>query len=78
MTAEQDGLRIVLDDADQPAVEGGVYRIAYGELVDGYRHAYASIDRFKRRVVRYSRTADHPIDPACPQCAYPLERLSGD
>lgn len=63
--------RIVVDDADFPAVEGGRYVIAYGEMVDGYRHAYADPDsrRGRRRgKVRYSRKAGHPADPCCPEC----------
>jgi hypothetical protein len=55
---------VIIDDADHPAVEGGTYVIAYGELVDGYRHAY----RDGRRV-RYSRSRAHPADPRCPECA---------
>jgi hypothetical protein len=63
--------RIVLDDADNPAVEGGRYVIAYGELVDGYRHAYADPDSRRGRrsgKVRYSRDAGHPPDARCPEC----------
>jgi hypothetical protein len=63
---------VILDDADYPAVEGGTYVIAYGELVDGYRHAYADPDGRRGRrsgKVRYSRTAGHPADPRCPECA---------
>lgn len=33
---------------------------------DGYRHAFYDE---KRRRVRYSRSADHPEDPRCPECA---------
>ena len=62
---------MILDDADHPAVEGGVYQISYTELVDGYRHAYAApVSKYgHRKVVRYSRTANHPADPRCPECA---------
>lgn len=62
---------VILDDADHPVVEGGLYQISYGELVDGYRHAYeAPAGKYGRRtVVRYSRTANHPADPRCPECA---------
>ena len=63
---------MIIDDADRPAVEGGHYVIAYGELVDGYRHAYATTTGRHgrgRKVVRYSRTANHPADPRCPECA---------
>jgi hypothetical protein len=56
---------VILHDADRPFVERGVYYIQYGELVDGYRHAYYDE---KRRRVRYSRTRDHPHDPKCPGC----------
>ena len=62
---------MILDDADHPAVESGVYVIGYTELVDGYRHAYADPDSRRGRrsgKVRYSRTADHPADPRCPEC----------
>jgi hypothetical protein len=65
---------MILDDADFPAVEGGRYVIAYCELVDGYRHAYADPDSRRGRrsgKVRYSRRADHPADPRCPECHPP-------
>jgi hypothetical protein len=61
----------IIDDADYPAVEGGVYVISYNEMVDGYRHAYADPDSRRGRrsgKVRYSRTAGHPADPRCPEC----------
>jgi hypothetical protein len=57
---------VIIDDADRPAVEGGVYSISYVELVDGYRHAFWNPDR---RKVCYSRTFAHPEDPRCPECA---------
>lgn len=61
---------MILDDADRPAVEGGVYHIGYIELVDGYRHAYeVTSTHGYRKWVRYSRTANHPPDPRCPECA---------
>ena len=61
---------MILDDADHPAVEGGVYVIGYGELVDGYRHAYRVHSQAGARSwVRYSRTFGHPPDPRCPECA---------
>ena len=61
---------MILDDADNPGVEGGTYVISYCELVDGYRHAYETTTRFgQRKVVRYSRTPNHPADPRCPECA---------
>jgi hypothetical protein len=67
MTAD----RIILDDANHPSVESGVYVISYNELVDGYRHAYeAPADKYGfRTVVRYSRSRNHPADPRCPGCA---------
>lgn len=63
-------MSVILDDANSPAVEGGHYVIAYGELVDGYRHAYeAPADKHGyRTVVRYSRDRGHPPDPRCPEC----------
>lgn len=61
---------MILDDASHPAVEGGTYVIAYGELVDGYRHAYKwTSPHGHRSEVRYSRTPNHPPDPRCPECA---------
>lgn len=71
---------VIIDDADHPAVEGGVYVIAYGEMVDGYRHAYrvtrevgsgvpGLTPRHTRSWVRYSRDFGHPPDPRCPECA---------
>jgi len=61
---------VIIDDADSPAVEGGVYVIGYSELVDGYRHAF--YDSRKRSLggqrVRYSRTPGHPPDHRCPEC----------
>jgi len=59
-------MNLIIHDADHPHIEGGLYVIAYGELVDGYRHAY--YDPKKRRV-RYSRYRAHPADPGCPECA---------
>jgi len=61
---------MIIDDANHPAIEGGTYVIAYGELVDGYRHAYeAPVGKYGHRtVVRYSRTANHSPDPRCPEC----------
>lgn len=59
---------MILDDADHPAVEGGRYHIAYGEMVDGYRHAFEVAVGKYRTVVRYSRDANHPPDPRCPAC----------
>jgi hypothetical protein len=70
---------VILDDADSPAVEGGLYVIAYGELVDGYRHAYATTTRPDgrgRKVIRYSRTFGHPTDPRCPECAARIEQYA--
>lgn len=62
--------RIIIDDADHPAVEGGLYVISYIEMVDGYRHAYRAQNRTgTRSSVRYSRTFGHPPDPRCPECA---------
>ena len=57
---------MIIDDADHPAVEGGLYVISYSELVDGYRHAFWNEDR---RKVCYARTVGHPEDPRCPECA---------
>jgi hypothetical protein len=54
---------MILDDADHPAVEGGVYVIPYNEAVDGYWHAFR-----KGRKVQYSRSWGHPADPRCPEC----------
>jgi hypothetical protein len=56
---------VIIHDADHPFVEGGVYYIQYGELVDGYHHAYYDE---KKRKVRYSRDFGHPADPRCPGC----------
>lgn len=56
---------MIIHDADHPFVEGGVYHIGYGELVDGYRHAFYDE---RRRRVRYSREPNHPADPRCPEC----------
>lgn len=62
--------RTIIDDADQPAVEGGVYVIGYCEAVAGYWHAYRVQNRTgSRSAVRYSRTFGHPPDPRCPECA---------
>jgi hypothetical protein len=59
---------MIIDDADTPPVERGLIHIGYNESVDGYRHAYR-IEVRGRTVVRYSRTFNHPPDPACPECA---------
>jgi hypothetical protein len=61
---------MILDDADHPAVERGTYVIGYCEMVDGYRHAYeAPVGKYGHRtVVRYTRSANHPPDPRCPEC----------
>lgn len=63
---------MILHDANTPFVERGVYIIGYCELVDGYRHAFADPQSRRGRrsgSVRYSRTANHPADPRCPECA---------
>lgn len=63
---------MILCDANSPAVERGHYVLSYVELVDGYRHAYADPGSRRGRrsgVVRYSRSAGHPPDPRCPECA---------
>ncbi len=65
-----EGQAMILDDANHPAVEGGVYHIAYGELVDGYRHAwFEDSPNPRKRRVRYSRDRNHPADSRCPECA---------
>jgi len=62
---------VIIDDADHPSIEGGVYHIGYVEMVDGYRHAYrAPVGKCGHRtVIRYSRSPNHPADPRCPECA---------
>lgn len=62
---------MIIDDADSPAVEGGLYVIGYGELVDGYRHAFHDSRRRSNggQRVRYSRIPNHPPDRRCPECA---------
>lgn len=57
---------MILHDANSPHVERGLYVIGYCEMVDGYRHAYRDE---RKGIVRYSRKADHPADPRCPECA---------
>lgn len=60
---------MILDDASRPAVEGCAYVIGYCEAVDGYWHAYwVDSPNPNKRGVRYSRTANHPPDPRCPEC----------
>ena len=58
---------VIICDADTPPIENGLIFIGYCELVDGYRHAYRTKVR-GRTVVRYSRSASHPADDACPEC----------
>lgn len=53
-------------DNDQPGERP--YFIGYSDMVDGYRHAWAEVDRFGRRKIRRSRSANHPTDPRCPEC----------
>jgi hypothetical protein len=65
---------MIIDDAAHPAVERGKYVVPYNESVDGYRHAYKwTSPRGFRSEVRYSRTANHPPDPRCPEC-HPQEQ----
>jgi hypothetical protein len=59
---------VIIHDADTPAIERGLIHIGYNEMVDGYWHAYR-IQKRGRTIVRYSRTANHPQDDACPECA---------
>lgn len=60
---------VILDDANNPAVERDVYVIPYNESVDGYWHAYfVDSPNPRKRGVRYSRTRNHPLDPRCPEC----------
>lgn len=66
---------VILDDADHPAVENGRYCIGYTEAVGGYRHAF--YDERKRKV-RYSRTANHPADPRCPECNPTIDSEGAD
>lgn len=69
---------MIIDDADDPAIEDGVYVISYSELVDGYRHAFYDSRRRSNggQRVRYSRTSQHPPDRRCPECREIKERLS--
>lgn len=70
---------MILDDANNPAVECGRYVIPYGEAVDGYRHAYRKTSPHGYRSwVAYSRTPNHPADPRCPECAPARAALEAD
>lgn len=60
---------MILCDASRPGQSKGRYVIPYGEAVDGYWHAYyVDSPNPNKRGVRYSRKANHPPDPKCPEC----------
>jgi hypothetical protein len=63
-------------DSSSPGESGGVYTLPYGEAVEGKRHGYedAGTTRTGRqwtRGVQWTRNADHPPDPKCPECHAP-------
>ena len=62
--------RIILCDASSNQPGTTPYHIGYIEMVDGYRHAYlAPVGKYGHRTeLRYSRSANHPADPRCPEC----------
>jgi hypothetical protein len=56
---------MILCDASAPGESGGVYTVPYVEAVDGRFHGYMT----RRDGVAWVRSADHPADPKCPECA---------
>lgn len=58
---------MIICDANHAPIEQGRIFIGYCEMVDGYRHAWRET-KHGRTKIRYSRTANHPTDPACPEC----------
>ena len=64
--------QVILCGTDRPQAGSAPYYIAYSDLVDGYRHAWAEVGkRGHSRKVRVGRNANHPPDPRCPEC-HPL------
>jgi len=55
---------MILCDATNPGLSGGVYHQSYAEAVEGKDHAYATI----RNGVTWTRSATHPEDKRCPSC----------
>lgn len=62
--------RIILCGTDNPQSGSEPYHIGYGDLVDGYRHAWLEWNKSHTRAkVRFGRNFGHPPDPRCPECA---------
>lgn len=55
---------MIICDADDAAMWDSRIHIGYCQMVDGYRHAWREPDG----KIRYSRSPNHPPDPACPEC----------
>jgi hypothetical protein len=65
---------MILCDSSNPGVAGDVYTLPYSEAVEGYRHGYEVRGRSRitgrewSKGVTWTRNADHPEDPRCPEC----------
>lgn len=61
---------MILCDASNPGTDSaGLYECPYSESVDGYRHGFLHEDGYGRSWVKWTRAANHPADPRCPECA---------
>lgn len=59
----------MLCDSSAPATSGGVYCVPYLESVNGQFHGHRT-----RGGVEWTRNANHPPDPECPECSgYPAK-----
>jgi len=61
-------VEIILCGGDGPQGGDKPYYIGYGDLVDGYRHAWTETSRSGRQKIRLGRSSNHPSDPRCPEC----------
>ena len=55
---------MILCTSERPGMAGAAYHLPYIEAVEGKRHGYMG-----RHGVTWTRTATHPADPKCPECA---------
>jgi hypothetical protein len=63
-------------DSSTPGMDGDVYRLPYGEAVEGMRHGYEVRGKTRTgkewsRGVTWTRNPNHPPDPKCPECSAP-------
>lgn len=63
---------MIVCSPEQPGMDGDVYHLPYIEAVAGKLHGYAT-----SRGVQWTRSADHPEDPRCPECRGPRNVSEG-